>query len=153
MSKSFLIDTESYIIVKCYFVEEKNKEKDHNNEEIEIINRTHIPFEAVEQINLDENQVLRYAIGSFRKPTYKTYCLIKTKSLTIDVVTKTLYTHPTRLQNEIINYLLFAIQDDKGQRTDITDENKKQYFGEIDPIIIIGLCREFMKKSGISFDE
>jgi len=152
MSKNFLIDTKTYIEVKCHFIEEEKTSK-NDNEDVQTIVRTYIPSEIFDQMSPDDfdGKKLSYAIGSFRKPTYKSYYLIKTKSLTIDTRTKILYTHPARLENEIINTLLFAIQDKSGNRTDITNENKVDYIGNIDPVIVNGLSKEFMKVCGANF--
>lgn len=152
MSKNFLIDTTNYIEVKCYFIEEE-KTISNNNEEMNIILRRYIPSEQYEQMAAEDLEGIKinYAIGSFKKPNYRNYYIIKTNSLTIDTRTKILYTHPARLENEIINSLLFAIQDNYGNRTDITKENKVEYIGNIDPVIINGLAKEFMKKCGVDF--
>ena len=152
MSKNFIIDNKSYIEVKCYFVEEEETTLVDGKESKTIV-RTYIPSEIYEQMSeVDfEEKTISYAIGSFKKPTYKNYYVIKTKSLTIDTRTKILYTHPARLENEVINTLLFAIQDKYGNRTDITEENKVDYIGNIDPVIVNGLSKEFMKKCGVDF--
>lgn len=157
MSKNFIVDTKNYIEVKCHFVEEEKIINNGNKEEKSIV-RIYIPSEVFEQMSKEDfegenfkDKKLSYAIGSFRKPTYKNYYIIKTKSITIDTRTKILYTHPARLENEIINTLLFAIQDDSGNRTDITNENKVEYIGNIDPTVINGLVKEFMKNCGVDF--
>lgn len=152
MSKNFLVDTKTYIEVKCHFIEEE-KQISNSTEEFTTTVRTYIPSEVFEQMTEDDlmGKKTSYAIGSFRKPTYKNYYIIKTKSLTIDTRTKILYTHPARLENEIISNLLFAIQDNYGNRTDITDENKVQYIGSIDPVVINGLAKEFLKVCGVDF--
>lgn len=151
MSKSILVDSTKYLEVKCYFIKTKSNSVDFNGNSVEEDKLIYVPSEMIE--NIDHDQNLNYVIGLFRKPNYKSFYIVKTKSISIDPVSKTLFTSPIKLENEIINEFLFAIQDRAGNRTDITDENKRDYIGSVEACIINGLAKEFVKASGVDFSD
>lgn len=158
-SNSIIVDNSTYLEVKCHFIQSKRTVKNEQGLDVEELSLTFIPSEMYESMSLDkdmlgeEGQTLSYVIGLFKKPNYKTYYIVKTKSISIDQRSKILYTNPVRLENEIINMFLFAIQDKTGNRTDITNENKKDLVGSINPAIINGLAKEFIKVCGVDFSD
>lgn len=142
VNHSFIVDNTDYIEIKAYF-----KERIIDNKKY---------YQYYDSSIIDENPNLldevKPKMGLFKRPDYQLYYRIRTNSVIIDNKTKILYVHPTVLEDNVMKTLLFALIDHNSFRLDITEESKKTIFNKLDPVVLNGLFREFMKKFGDCFN-
>lgn len=141
LNHSFIVDNTDYIEIKAYF-----KEKVIDNKKY---------YQYYDSRIIEENPNLldeiKPKIGLFKRPDYQLYYRIRTNSVMIDPKTKILYVHPTLLEDNVMKTLLFALIDHNSFRLDITEESRSKIFNKLDPIVLNGLYREFMRKFGDCF--
>lgn len=138
MSQSILVNPQSVIEVTAYFVNVDGQE----------MQRKHIQKEDIPKYPKEH---VFHVIALFKYPTYSLTYSIVADSQKIDTETKWIYQDQKRLEWHIISSLMFAIIDDKGNRTDITKENQQYYLGNLDPPVVSGIYYEFRKKCYVNF--
>lgn len=153
MIDSCIVNDGEHIEIICYYTETVI----HNSDDTTTTIRRYIPSENADDFeNYNDPNDLKRIIGLFRVPNYNLYYKIKTESLKVHLEgnnLKVIYSDPLLLQKQIMNRLLYAYQDQNGNRTDIVAENSDKYLAKMDANIMFGLYREFINKCGVSFEE
>lgn len=138
MNENLLIRDDTHIEVTGRFIEKT----DGGAKQKVPISKDYIPAKG--------EKVLEY-VGFFRYPDYKSHAIIMSKSTVIDKQSGGIYVHPVNLEQNIITDLLYAIQDNDGNRINLTDQDKRNKIDRSDPNIIRELYRQFQMHCHVRF--